>query len=145
MERITFAGTLDALDGIRRVVKAQAEEAGLARKPTYNLLLAVDEIATNIITHGYEENNLSGPVDLLTDCSNECFTVVLEDEAPAFDPLHHQLPTDELFARPLEERPIGGMGIHLTIKGVDKFSYEYLGGRNRNIFCMNVPELPPAP
>jgi anti-sigma regulatory factor (Ser/Thr protein kinase) len=145
MERITFAGTLDALDGIRRVVKARAEEAGLARKPTYNLLLAVDEIATNIITHGYEENGLTGNVDLLTDCTPEEFTVTLEDEAPAFDPLKHDTRADELLALPLEERPIGGMGIHLTIKGVDRFCYEYAGGRNRNIFCMNVPDLPPAP
>ncbi|WP_426061832.1 ATP-binding protein [Hymenobacter sp. B1770] len=142
MQRITFAGTLDALDGIRQVVKAQAQQAGLARKPTYSLLLAVDEIATNIITHGYGENGLEGCVDLLTDYSGECFTVVLEDEAPAFDPMAHKMPTPEFFAKPLEERPIGGMGIHLTINGVDKFSYEYVGGRNRNIFSMHVAELP---
>jgi serine/threonine-protein kinase RsbW len=120
MERTTFAGTLDALDGIRQVVKARAQEAGLARKPTYNLLLAVDEIATNIITHGYLENGVQGCVDLLTDCTDDYFTVMLEDDAPAFDPLSHKMPTEEFFAKPLEERPIGGMGIHLTVNGVDK-------------------------
>jgi anti-sigma regulatory factor (Ser/Thr protein kinase) len=138
MATITFPGTLDSLEGIRQVVKEQAQVAGLAKKPTYALLLAVDEIATNIITHGYEENGAEGPIVLLTEHHDGKFQVTLEDEAVAFDPLSHSLPDEAFFARPLEDRPIGGMGIHLTLKGVDEFEYEYVDGRNRNTFIMNT-------
>ncbi len=138
MDRITFPGTLDSLDGIRQLVKAQAQQAGLEKKPTYQLLLAIDEIATNIITHGYEAAGTEGPLDVLMELTDGQLCVTLEDEAAAFDPLKHQMPTEEFFALPLEERPIGGMGIHLTVNGVDEFRYEYAGNRNRNIFIVKT-------
>ena len=143
MNRTTFPGTLDSLDDIRQLVKAQAQQAGLGKKPTYQLLLAIDEIATNIITHGYEAAGTEGPLDVLTELADDQLRVTLEDEAAAFDPLKHQMPTEEFFARPLEDRPIGGMGIHLTVNGVDEFKYEYAGNRNRNIFIMKTaaPEV----
>lgn len=138
MERTTFPGTLDSLEGIRQAVKEQAQEVGLTKKPIYALLLAVDEIATNIITHGYEETGTEGSLDLLIEHADGQLLVTLEDDAPAFDPLQHSLPTPAFFAQPLEDRPIGGMGIHLTLSGVDEFKYEYAGNRNRNIFLMNI-------
>ncbi|WP_201981931.1 ATP-binding protein [Hymenobacter rubidus] len=145
MERTTFPGTLDSLEGIRLVVKEQAQQAGLAKKPTYALLLAVDEIATNIITHGYDENGGSGPVDVLISHADGKLSVTLEDDAVAFDPLKHTLPDEQFFAQPLENRPIGGMGIHLTLNGVDEFKYEYVNHRNRNTFIMKTePASAPA-
>jgi anti-sigma regulatory factor (Ser/Thr protein kinase) len=145
MERTTFLGTLDSLEGIRHAVKEQALQVGLAKKPTYALLLAVDEIATNIITHGYEETGTEGTMDLLIEHADGKLTVTLEDDAVAFDPLKHDMPTEEFFAQPLEDRPIGGMGIHLTLNGVDEFKYEYAGHRNRNTFIMNIePAATPA-
>ncbi len=37
---------------------------------------------------------------------------------------------------PLEEREIGGLGIFLTVNGVDDFSYDFSTGKNRNKFVM---------
>ncbi|GAB4029230.1 ATP-binding protein [Spirosoma gilvum] len=138
MERTLFPGTLDSLDGIRQVVKENAEQAGLSKKAAYNLMLAIDEIATNIIVHGYEENGMTGPIDLLTEQADGHLTVILEDEAPQFDPLQRDKLTDEFLSKPLEERPIGGMGIHLAIKAVDTYQYEWGNQRNRNVFTMKV-------
>ncbi|SFC36783.1 ATP-binding protein [Spirosoma endophyticum] len=138
MERKTFPGTLDSLEGIRQEVKEESQRVGLSKKATYNLLLAIDEIATNIIMHGYEENDKSGVIDLQIDHRDNQIEVTLEDDAPPFDPLQHTLPTEEFFNKPLEERPIGGMGIHLTINAVDKFRYEFANQRNRNIFVVKV-------
>lgn len=138
MERTLFPGTLDSLDGIRQIVQEKAQQAGLSKKAVYNLMLAIDEIATNIIVHGYEENGLTGPVDLLTEQVDGHLTVILEDEAPAFDPLQRDELSEEFLTKPLEERPIGGMGIHLATKAVDAYQYEWANHRNRNIFTMNV-------
>ena len=55
MESLTVSGTLDSLKTIAAYVLSAAENAGLEKKPAYKLRLAVDEIATNIIVHGYEE------------------------------------------------------------------------------------------
>ncbi len=60
MDAVTFPGTLDALSPIRDYVKAAAEAAGLDHSAAYNLVLAVDEIATNVIVHGYERVAVKG-------------------------------------------------------------------------------------
>ena len=54
MDVLTLPGNFDALSPIRDYVKAAANAAGLDHTATYNLLLAVDEIATNVVVHGYE-------------------------------------------------------------------------------------------
>ena len=41
--------------------------------------------------------------------------------------------------KPLEERPIGGLGIFLVMRSVDQFHYEYVDGRNRYVLTMKRP------
>lgn len=138
MERKTFPGTFDSLEGIRQVVKEEAQQAGLAKKATYNLMLAIDEIATNIIMHGYQETGTEGSIDVLIEHKDGKLSVILEDDSSPFDPMKHVLPNENYFTKPLEERQIGGMGIHLTIKSVDEFKYELADNRNRNIFIVKT-------
>jgi len=142
MEPLTVPGTLDSLDEIARYVIAAAAEAGLERKAAYRLRLAVDEIATNIVTYGYERSGLSGSVKVSADLDAETLTVKLEDQAIPYNPLETPSP-DDLDA-PLEERDLGGLGVYLTIQGVDRFDYEWRDGSNCNIFVMRraAPEAP---
>lgn len=139
MEPKTFPGTLDSLSFIREYVTSAAKTAGLDKKVTYELCLAVDEIATNVILHGYEEAGRSGVLDVRADIEGRKLTVTLEDDGEPFDPRQSKLPDSEDLLRPLEERPVGGLGLFLTIQGVDEFKYERAGGRNRNIFVVYVP------
>ena len=139
MDSKAFAGTLDSLGLIRDYVKAAATMAGLDKKRTYDLCLAVDEIATNIILHGYEDAGISGEVVVQAKMDGPTLTITLEDEGKSFNPLEKTTPTEEDLTRPLEERPIGGLGLFLAIKGVDEFKYERIHGRNRNIFIDHLP------
>ena len=136
MESKRFAGTLDSLGPIREYVTSGALAAGLKKKATYELALAVDEIATNIILHGYQKAGRSGVLDVLVGSDERQLTVTLEDDGEPFDPLQSILPENEDLKRPLEERPIGGLGLYLAFQGVDEFRYERTGGRNRNIFIV---------
>ena len=138
MEPRTFPATLDALGPIRDCVKAAAAQAGLGRTEAYQLMLAVDEIATNIILHGFEEKGLSGDVGIRSSCQAGRLQVVLEDGGPPFDPRSVPLPGEEEFARPLEERPVGGLGLLLAFKGVDRFDYRREDGHNHNIFEVDL-------
>jgi len=139
METLTVPGTLDSLAPIAEYVMAAATEAGLEKKAVYKLRLAVDEMASNIIIHGYEEAGLTGEIDLTARLTEEQLIVVLEDTAVAYDPTTHHLPTEEDLARSLIQRPHGGLGIFLVLDGVDDFSYERVGDRNRNTFVMKLP------
>ena len=135
MQPLTVPGTLNALAQVREYVRSAAAQAGLDRKRTYRLELAVDEVATNIITHGYEEAGREGDVVVHAHIFEDALTVILEDVGVPFDPrrLAHPAQLD----LPLDARPIGGLGIFLALENVDQFDYEYVDGHNRNIFVMH--------
>lgn len=144
MKTLCLPASLDALDPIAAYIVEAATKAGLDPRSAYNLRLAVDEIATNIITHGYEEAGLHGDITVSGDLSEASLTVVLEDSGIPFDPLSQELPSEDDLKLPLEERSIGGLGIYLVLKGVDAFRYERVGEHNRNIFVMNRPAVATA-
>ncbi len=139
MESLSVPGNLDSLGAIADFVKTAAAAAGLDKKATYKLRLAVDEVATNIIVHGYEESGLEGHLQILAELDDKTLTIVVEDIGAAYDPLQHMLPEDEHLKQPLEQRQMGGLGIYLVLQGVDKFIYERQRDRNLNTFVMNRP------
>jgi phosphoserine phosphatase RsbU/P len=137
MQALTIPGTLDSLAAIGKYVLAAATEAGLDKKRSYALRLAVDEIATNSILHGYEEAGLEGILALRADIDDQALTVTLEDTGAPFDPTTFRPPTEEDLRLPLEDRPIGGLGVYLAIQGSDEFGYKRVGKFNRNLFIMH--------
>lgn len=134
MQTYTLPGKLDSLKEIRDHVMAGAEAAGIEKKAAYRLALAVDEIATNVVTHGYEETGRDGNIHLQIDMDEQSFIVIVEDDGEPFDPRQHDDPAH--LNATLEDRPIGGLGVFLAIRGVDQFEYEYADGKNRNIFIV---------
>ncbi len=139
MNPMTVPATLDSLGAIADYVMAAAAAAGLDKRASYSLRLAVDEIVTNIIVHGYADAGLQGTLDLSADIDDRTLTVAIEDSGVAYDP--HQAPVPDT-SLPLEERPIGGLGVYLALKSVDEFLYERVGARNRSIFKMQLPSAP---
>lgn len=137
MKPLIVPGRLASLSLIRNYARAAAAEAGLDKKRTYRLELAVDEIATNIVNHGYQEAGLTGDVVARATIDAAALTIALEDTAVPFDP--RRLTRPEQIDLPLAERPIGGLGVFLAIENVDEFRYEYVDGHNRNIFVVKRP------
>lgn len=135
MEPLIVSGTLDSIGAIAKYVMAAAAAAGLDKKTSYNLRLAVDEIATNIITYGYEEAARSGVLAMHAHLEQQSLTISIEDTGAPYDATQKSAPDD--LDKPLEQRQSGGLGIYLAIRGVDKFIYERVGDRNRNIFIVN--------
>lgn len=138
MNKRSFKAIIDSLTPIRDFLSEAGMSVGLDKKKIYNLCLAADEIVTNIIRHGYEESGIvDGIVDITAIIDNTKLTVVMEDDAVPYDPLKHILPSEEDLNTPLENRPVGGLGVMIARQSVDEFKYEY-NGRNRNIFVVNI-------
>lgn len=140
MESLTVSGTLGSLKTIAAYVLSAAEAAGLEKKAAYKLRLAIDEVATNIIVHGYEEAGRTGNIELSTHLDKNTLTITLEDSAIPFDPYEITGPASQDLNLALHERPIGGLGVFLAIEGVDKFTYEFVDSHNRNHFTLNLPD-----
>jgi serine/threonine-protein kinase RsbW len=109
---------LESLSSIRRFV----QEAGMARDAgpaaLRQMLLAVDEASTNIIVHGYRGQD--GTIEVEVAREGENLIIRLRDTAEPFDPT--TVPPPDLTA-PLQERPIGGLGIQLVRQVMDGVSH----------------------
>ncbi len=141
MESFVAPGTVESLGPIREFVRSKAAEAGLDKKRAYRLQLAVDEIASNIAIHGYEEHDLAGDIEVQAELTADHLVITLVDEAVPYDPYSEVAPQAQDLDAPLEQRTIGGLGVFLAINNVDQFLYRFDHGRNHNIFVvLRAPE-----
>src|ERR687888_456844 len=92
----TVAATLDSLGAIAEFVMAAAASAGLDKRASYRLRLAVDEIATNVIVHGYAKAGLRGGLELSADIDDSTLTLSIEDTGATFDPRQAPVPETDL-------------------------------------------------
>lgn len=130
-------GKLEFLQAIANYVKQRSSEAGLSRIAAHNLRLAVDEIATNIICYGYRDAGGDNVLKLYSHMDEHTLTLWLEDNAAPYDPT--ATPEPEGLNRPIEERPVGGLGMYLAVQSVDHLYYEQIETFNRTVFVMNRP------
>ncbi len=134
-----FEAVPGSLEPIRDFITTFATAHDIDKKKIFKLCLAVDEIATNIINYGYRLADIDeGTIHVCVSYRNRQLTVILEDHAIPFDPIEKGMPTPEELMKPVEERPIGGLGIFLARKSVDHFDYEYKEGKNHNIFVVDI-------
>jgi serine phosphatase RsbU (regulator of sigma subunit)/anti-sigma regulatory factor (Ser/Thr protein kinase) len=141
MDTVTFPGTLDALSSIRQYVRTAAQAAGLEQSVAYNLVLAVDEIASNVIEHGYNEAGLNGDISVGAARDNDILEIRLEDTGKSYDPTAHPQITDIDLSKELRDRSVGGLGIMLARDGVDDLRYEATGSGNIHRFVVRLKPL----
>ena len=109
---------LDDLEGIRHYIEACLANLNLDASKTYDIDLAVTELVTNSLVHGYPEK--SGWIGMEIRLAQQGLIVRICDRAPEFDPTNIAPPDLSL---PLEKRTLGGMGIHLIRQIVVQMDY----------------------
>jgi glutamate/tyrosine decarboxylase-like PLP-dependent enzyme/anti-sigma regulatory factor (Ser/Thr protein kinase) len=112
------AARLENLAEIRRFVGQQAEVLDVDQDSTADMILAVDEAATNVIVHGYQERE--GVIEIEVRREGDAFIVHLRDEAVPFDPTAFPAPDMTL---PPDERILAGMGICLMRRRTNEVSH----------------------
>lgn len=145
MKELIVAGQLSSLAAIAQYIQALAIQANLSTSQHYQLRLAVDEISTNIILHGYQAVGLQGMLRLQAVMTAMVLTITIEDTGTAYDPhAMYQLSTTAV-ETPLTERPLGGLGIYLAFQGVDELNYERRCDRNYTRLVINRETFPESP
>jgi Anti-sigma regulatory factor (Ser/Thr protein kinase) len=103
-----------------------AEAHALPSAVRRSINVAIDDLLANVISHGQSGRDpCSVTVEVRLD--HERVIVTLTDDGPPFDPLGQDAPDTTLS---VEERPIGGLGIHLVGQLMDEVSYERREGHN---------------
>lgn len=117
------------LDELRQVAAA-AEELGLQEDwppaLVHQVDLAIEEIGNNAIRHGFEGG--SGEIEITLTSESDTITIEIADDGRAFNPLN-DAPIPDVEAA-LEDRPIGGLGVHLVLTMMDEMHYKRKNGRN---------------
>jgi serine/threonine-protein kinase RsbW len=136
MQERVFPGTLESLEPVRAYVAEAARTAGLDAGRTYKLCLAVDEIATNIVLHGYQEVGLNGDITVEALQESGSLVIRLVDQGRTYDP--NSVPQPDL-SNPLSRQQPGGWGVFLGKTFVDQFDYTLTDGGNVHRFVMRLP------
>lgn len=121
MDSITLTADLDALAQISAFITEAAELAGLDERATWQVQLAVDEAATNVIQHAYASDS-PGDLTLSWQSDEQRFIIVLRDYGRHFDP--QNIPAPDI-SSPIEERQVGGLGIYLITRLMDEVRFDF--------------------
>jgi len=113
-----IAAELKNLAAICLFVEEVATALGVDPAIIPDVVLAVDEAASNIIIHGYQGQG--GAVEIEVGQEGDALVIRLRDEAAPFDPT--TVPAPDLTV-PLEQRAVGGLGIHLIRQVMDEMAH----------------------
>ena len=103
-----------------------ALEAGLDMATTMSLNLALEEAVSNVMLYAYPKDT-KGQVKIDASFDNGTIRFVMSDSGVPFDPTAKK---DADIDLPVEERPIGGLGIYMVKQIMDSVSYRYSNGNN---------------
>lgn len=119
--QITLSAELESLPIFRNLVKTACQNVqGLNEETIYDIQLAVDEVCTNIITHGYEGLD-PGSIIMEVKVESNQVLVSITDFGHPFEPA--EPPAPNLTAE-LDERKSGGLGLFFVFMSVDDINYE---------------------
>jgi serine/threonine-protein kinase RsbW len=118
---ITVRLTVDLreIERLNRIIRQFGDLHEIPSRTLYAINLALDEVATNVVRHGFDDpTGQELVVQVIAEASQ--LTTLVTDGGRHFNPLDVPLP--DLNA-PLSERALGGLGIHLIRNLMDQVDY----------------------
>ena len=126
--RMVVQPTLEtSLPRVAAFVERFAETEGFDPMELYRINLALDELFTNTIEHGFAGRESEADISIAMRREGDTVVVRYEDNGPEFNPLEATEQDTEL---DLLERPIGGLGLQLIASTFDAVNYERTDDRN---------------
>ncbi len=127
---ITLESRASSLQELEDAVDEFGTEQDWAPKLLFQLKLALEEVVLNVINHGYGEEGHS--VNIAIKSTADTVTIVVSDTARPYNPLV-EAPMPDLEST-LEERAVGGLGVHMVRSIADDVSYARKGDTN----CLTI-------
>jgi len=132
---LEFANDLNELENLSRNIANFCEVNGLARRNVFELNLVIDEVFTNIVSYGFidkKEHRIKIDIEII----NSELTVRVEDDGTPFDPT--AAPKIDMSC-PIEDRKIGGIGLHLINQIMSSVIYNRVNDKNILVLkkCLN--------
>ncbi len=126
LERHTYPALLASIPRIRDMMVPRLAELGFDSKKTMQMCLVMEEVAVNIVKCAYEGCS-NGEIIIEIEQADE-FTIRVIDNGIPFDPLDMEEPDIDA---DIPDRAVGGLGIFIVRKLVDKITYERINDQNQ--------------
>jgi serine/threonine-protein kinase RsbW len=125
--RLSVRADSAAMRQVDSFVATFVNEQGLVADDAARILILLEELLTNLVKYGYPEGAEPGVAEIVLALNGNRLEIEFIDDGCAFNPLAGSLPNlDE----PLEERPVGGLGLHLLRSLTDRVRYERRNNKN---------------
>lgn len=124
---LILARSIDEIDRIFKFTKEFLIGHKISKKIEYSINLVLEEIFTNCVKHNPDGNK---NIFISMKISKNVLIIEIIDEGKAFNTA--DIPDVDI-DKPLEERKVGGLGIHLVKQTMDKLDYNYRDGKNHII------------
>jgi len=127
---VALKNDLAELERLSNVIEGFGKRHALPTAALFDLHLALDEILTNVVSYGYDDQHEHEIIVRLTlggDHDSRQIEVEVEDDGRPFNPLETAPPD---VSTSVEDRPIGGLGIHLARRVMDDLEYRRQRGKN---------------
>ena len=119
MESTVFTAKLENLYEMLSWIGSYCEKVGFSASAIKKIELASEEALMNIINHAYKQKLGDIYLDITT--SNKQVKIIIKDTGASFNPLLQAKKPNVL--APLEERAVGGLGIHMIKEYMDEVQY----------------------
>ena len=131
---------LSELDNLCQQVERFGKSNGLSSKCIFEANLALDELFTNIISYGFNDNK-EHTIEITISFENNKLVFNIEDDGVPFNPTEVDTPDMECT---IEECKIGGLGIYLAKNLMDEVCYQRCKKKNILTLKKNIKEAEPA-
>jgi serine/threonine-protein kinase RsbW len=125
--RIVLGNDLSEIAKLHRELENFGQKCNLSPKTLFEFNLILEEVLANVISYAYGDNQRHEIV-VQADLKDGELVIKVEDDGRAFNPL--QSPPPDLH-RPLEQRKVGGLGLHLVRELTNSIEYDRKDGKNR--------------
>jgi serine/threonine-protein kinase RsbW len=106
------------------------ERVSVSKKCLFETNLALEEVFSNVLSYGFN-NHTDHFIKITITAAQSVLNIRVEDDGKPFNPLEAKEPA---LKHDIENRPLGGLGIHLIKNLMDDIHYKRY--RNRNVLTM---------
>ena len=116
------------------ILEAFCESNHISEDDLFNIRLVLDEAVINVIVHGFEDTR-EHVIDVSLSLAADVLAIHIDDDGMPYNPLSAPAPRFDL---PIEQRRIGGLGVHIMKTLARTVEYRRENNRNHLSIELNI-------